>query len=550
MSVEACSANGGFYLGDYAFCTEQNCKQVACCILDDPCALLSEYECSRRDGVELGDKCDPDPCKLYACCLPDGSCDEYTLKVCESSGGIPTEDAKCNDWSCPEGPCCVLSGECEMQTEAQCWSIEGQSFVNTQETCAPDPCVRGACCYPAGECLEVQTYTCREEDRRDFQGAGSVCTDESCPTGACCLPGGSCDQLIALACEQIAGAVYLGDGSDCEEGTCDALRLAIGSLPTAIYRMAYTHTLPPAIGGDGDYTYTLEGLPEGLVFDPATRRISGKPLRHGSFDLTYTVTDGEGESEQSAGTLEIEPLLLYDLDVCPAEDDDMLAYVILLGNDGSGEQGVDVDPERLVVGRTDSPCENQGTPEDPPGTYAGTVTVTYGDQITEFLFCVTVGESPFGALYTDPFLIHFGDSFSAEALHSGEMLDCCFKEACDESCTFQDGTQDVDTCCRLNPPCTCAWGHVINLSYSWPYWQYGVHFIVVNNEFRLLSAAWGALPDELRGKSSAFCAAQEICVSPNLCNPHESYEENYEPAHFVLPIVPTLEQQLERLEGI
>ena len=55
--------------------------------------------------------------------------------------------------------------------------------------------------------------------------------------------------------------------------------------------------LPAATGGTGTLTYTLTGLatnrdlPPGLIFDPATRTLSGTPTEVGETRVVYTVTD-------------------------------------------------------------------------------------------------------------------------------------------------------------------------------------------------------------------------------------------------------------------
>ena len=51
--------------------------------------------------------------------------------------------------------------------------------------------------------------------------------------------------------------------------------------------------LPEAEGGEGDFTYTLTGLPKGLSFDPDTRILSGT-VAAGEYTLTYTATDEAG----------------------------------------------------------------------------------------------------------------------------------------------------------------------------------------------------------------------------------------------------------------
>ena len=56
-------------------------------------------------------------------------------------------------------------------------------------------------------------------------------------------------------------------------------------------------TLPAAGGGDGALTYSLAPNVPGLTFDPATRRLSGTPTRAGTYNLAYTATDADGDSD-------------------------------------------------------------------------------------------------------------------------------------------------------------------------------------------------------------------------------------------------------------
>ena len=55
-------------------------------------------------------------------------------------------------------------------------------------------------------------------------------------------------------------------------------------------------TLPAATDGDGDLTYSLTGLPEGLSFDAETRTVSGTPTEAIEKAIyTLTVTDEDGD---------------------------------------------------------------------------------------------------------------------------------------------------------------------------------------------------------------------------------------------------------------
>ncbi len=61
-------------------------------------------------------------------------------------------------------------------------------------------------------------------------------------------------------------------------------------------RMAITSvTLPGASGGNGDLSYTLTPIPLGLNFDDATRVLSGSPTTVATDELTYSVSDKDGD---------------------------------------------------------------------------------------------------------------------------------------------------------------------------------------------------------------------------------------------------------------
>ena len=64
-------------------------------------------------------------------------------------------------------------------------------------------------------------------------------------------------------------------------------------------------TLPAASGGDGALAYALDPNVPGLTFDPATRRLSGTPTRAGTYNVTYTATDADGDSDSLEFTIAV-----------------------------------------------------------------------------------------------------------------------------------------------------------------------------------------------------------------------------------------------------
>ena len=56
-----------------------------------------------------------------------------------------------------------------------------------------------------------------------------------------------------------------------------------------------TLTLPEASGGDGTLTYSLAPEVPGLTFNAGTRQLTGTPTAAGTYNMTYTVTDTDGD---------------------------------------------------------------------------------------------------------------------------------------------------------------------------------------------------------------------------------------------------------------
>ena len=84
---------------------------------------------------------------------------------------------------------------------------------------------------------------------------------------------------------------------------------AVGySLDKAVSETGYSFTLFSGLFTDEDgdnLTWTVTGLPEGIIFDPTTRTLSGQALETGTFTLTITVTDDSGGSASIERSLEV-----------------------------------------------------------------------------------------------------------------------------------------------------------------------------------------------------------------------------------------------------
>ncbi len=64
-------------------------------------------------------------------------------------------------------------------------------------------------------------------------------------------------------------------------------------------------SLPTAGGGDGDLVYSLSPVVPGLIFDGATRQLTGTPSMAGMYAMTYTATDSDGDIDTRTFTITV-----------------------------------------------------------------------------------------------------------------------------------------------------------------------------------------------------------------------------------------------------
>ncbi|NKB84608.1 hypothetical protein HED51_21800 [Ochrobactrum grignonense] len=79
------------------------------------------------------------------------------------------------------------------------------------------------------------------------------------------------------------------------------IAIAPETLPAGKVNLAYTETTLSASGGTAPYTFEASGLPEGL--SRTGDKITGMPIKAGSFDVTVTATDSEGYKGEKTYTL-------------------------------------------------------------------------------------------------------------------------------------------------------------------------------------------------------------------------------------------------------
>ena len=109
--------------------------------------------------------------------------------------------------------------------------------------------------------------------------------------------------------------------------------------------------LPEATGGDIEtrdvgfgpmrfpYHYLVTGLPEGLVFDPGTRTISGTPLETGAFPVTYTADDADsvGRAHLNPDTVSTGDHATTDFTITVAPRIDLVRVVSSPTHDANGD---------------------------------------------------------------------------------------------------------------------------------------------------------------------------------------------------------------------
>ena len=116
--------------------------------------------------------------------------------------------------------------------------------------------------------------------------------------------------------------------------------------------------LPAASGGSGDIAYSVDGLPAGLSFDPATRMVSGTPEADGTSEVSYMATDSAGGSA----------MLTFSITVNPMLDFGDLGALFGMFNDGAGKANPADSHDDGALQLTVGVPVNLTLPEIPGGT--------------------------------------------------------------------------------------------------------------------------------------------------------------------------------------
>ncbi|MCH1594405.1 putative Ig domain-containing protein, partial [Staphylococcus epidermidis] len=126
-------------------------------------------------------------------------------------------------------------------------------------------------------------------------------------------------------------------------------------------------------------TNKVDGLPDGVTFDEATNTISGTPSEVGSYDITVTTTDENGNSETTTFTIDVEDTTkptVEDITDQTQEINTEMTPIKIEATDNSG-QAVTNKAEGLPDGVTFDEATNtiSVTPRE-VGSYDITVTTT------------------------------------------------------------------------------------------------------------------------------------------------------------------------------
>lgn len=157
--------------------------------------------------------------------------------------------------------------------------------------------------------------------------------------------GGTADNGVDTSTLTISATVGIPDAAP----VATTSGLSLTATPGSSFNVTLAETLFRHPNGD-TLTWTVDGLPDGLSFDPLTRTISGITAASGSYAVTLTVTDGNGETAIVAVTLSVRVPTSDTAGPSPVLDTGPAVVVAPLPVSSPPPAGTVVEPAALPVG--------------------------------------------------------------------------------------------------------------------------------------------------------------------------------------------------------
>ena len=144
-------------------------------------------------------------------------------------------------------------------------------------------------------------------------------------------PGRLVGLAVSVATAALLGlpsAAFAASASPADDPVLTLTPAAGGTTLIGGVGAAFVHAAPYTLsGGTGQDTWAYTGLPEGLDSQPSSGLIGGTPTLPGSFDVTLTVTDQDGQTQSGPVTVDINTIGLA------TASGPLLAYVVAVVNE-------------------------------------------------------------------------------------------------------------------------------------------------------------------------------------------------------------------------
>lgn len=179
-----------------------------------------------------------------------------------------------------------------------------------------------------------------------------------------------------------------------------------GEFPPSAVEAELEHALL-VTPSDLAWAWTVEGLPEGVSFNPISGLLTGTPLEAGTFTITASV-EGASGSGSTECELVVAEALQFDFDAlgkpCVGPDDNVLDFLTggvgvaptCSHTDGVGEGRI---PNGVSVG--EETCAIEGEPDDIYGAWVWITELEQSGRSVYVPYCVVEEDAPAGSYTID-----------------------------------------------------------------------------------------------------------------------------------------------------